>query len=144
MKDPDVWSSGLIARQQNQFPTKYENYAKNLTITIKRAIQISKSYQCFKAVIDQQKNHIFLTRAWNTCTNLRKSTLLLICYFCCPFHCQSHSFLSKEPCFFLFLQLKRTFWSLLLKPIFYHSVGSELRPRSSQVSEFLECFRASN
>ena len=43
------------------------------------------------------KMRCFFIRVWNTCTNLRKSTLLLICYFCCPFHCQSHSFPPKEP-----------------------------------------------
>ena len=140
MKDPDVWSSGLIARQQNQFQTKYENYAKNLTTTINRAIQISKSYQCFKAVIDQQKNHIFLTRAWNTCTNLRKSTLLLICYFCCPFHCQSHSFLSKEPCFFCFCRWKELFeasyWNLFSTTLWYLSCapGRARSANSSNVS----------
>ena len=51
-------------------------------------------------------NYIFLIRAWNICTNLRKSTLLLICYFFCPFHCQSHSFPPKEARFSVFADEK--------------------------------------
>ena len=144
MKDPDVWSSGLIARQQNQFPTKYENYAKNLTTTINRDIQISKSYQCFKAVMDEQiKWDVFLSEC---------ETLVQTYAKACCFSSATSAALSTAkatPSFqknhdFLFLQMKITFWSLLLELIVYHSVVSELRPRWSQVSEFLECFRASN
>ena len=83
---------------------------------------------------------MFFTRAWNTCTNLRKSTLLLICYFCCPFHCQSHSFLSKEPCFFCFCRWKELFeasyWNLFSTTLWYLSCapGGARSANSSNVS----------
>ena len=86
------------------------------------------------------KMRCFFIRVWNTCTNLRKSTLLLICYFCCPFHCQSHSLLPKEACFSIFAAEKNFFeasyWTLFSSTLWYLSwaPGGARSANSSNVS----------